>query len=89
MAVYDSFAADGWMVFGGTSVSSPIIAGAYALAGNGKLVNDASYVYAHATGALNDVSSESNSSCGSNLCTSVSGYDGPTELGTPKGVAAF
>jgi subtilase family serine protease len=32
VAVYDSYGEPGWMVFGGTSVSSPIIASVYALA---------------------------------------------------------
>lgn len=58
VAVYDTYVSSGsggWMVFGGTSVATPIVAGAYALAGNGHQVNDASYVYAHA-GSLNAVS---------------------------------
>jgi subtilase family serine protease len=36
VSVYDSYAyqgASGWMVFGGTSVASPIVAGVDALAG--------------------------------------------------------
>jgi hypothetical protein len=32
VAVYDSYGVSGWLVFGGTSVSSPIIASVYALA---------------------------------------------------------
>jgi subtilase family serine protease len=34
VAVYDTFRTSGWLVFGGTSVASPIVAGVYALAGN-------------------------------------------------------
>jgi subtilase family serine protease len=34
VAVYDSYGMSGWLVFGGTSVSSPIIASVYALAEN-------------------------------------------------------
>src|SRR5437764_1241914 len=34
VSVYDSFRTTGWLVFGGTSVASPIVAGVYALAGN-------------------------------------------------------
>ncbi len=34
VAVYDSYGTGGWLVFGGTSVASPIIASVYALAGN-------------------------------------------------------
>ena len=41
-------------------------------------------------GALNDVTTGSNGSCGgSYLCTAGSGYDGPTGLGTPIGTSAL
>jgi hypothetical protein len=40
-------------------------------------------------GALNDVIMGANGSCGSYLCTGGLGYDGPTGLGTPSGVAAL
>jgi hypothetical protein len=92
VAVYDSTAyqgQSGWMVFGGTSVASPIIASVYALAGNGASVNYGSYPYANLS-ALFDVTSGSNGSCGSSyLCTGKTGYDGPTGNGTPNGAAAF
>ncbi len=61
----------------------------YALAGNpgaGDAAN--SYPYAHRS-SLNDVTSGTNGSCGSPLCTAGAGYDGPTGLGTPIGTAAF
>lgn len=78
----------GWMIFGGTSASAPIVAGVYALAMNASSVTPA-YPYAHAS-SLFDVVGGSNGSCGgSYLCTSVSGYDGPTGLGTPNGTGAF
>ena len=92
VAVYDSYSyqgMSGWLVFGGTSVASPIIASVYALAGNAASVNYGSYPYSH-TSSLNDVTSGSNGSCGgSNLCTAGPGYDGPTGLGTPSGANAF
>ncbi|WP_245795634.1 putative Ig domain-containing protein [Actinacidiphila alni] len=90
LAVYDSYQASGWQVYGGTSASSPIIASVYALAGTPAAnTTPASYPYSH-TGSLNDVTSGSNGSCGgSYLCTAKSGYDGPTGLGTPNGTAAF
>jgi subtilase family serine protease len=79
----------GWGVVGGTSASSPIIAGVYALAGNAASVVYGSYPYSHAT-ALNDVTSGSNGSCaGSYLCTAGGGYDGPSGLGTPDGTGGF
>jgi len=78
-----------WMVFGGTSVASPIVASTYALAQNpAGAVTDGSTPYGHPA-SLNDVTSGSNGSCGTYLCQGQVGYDGPTGLGTPDGVAAF
>ncbi|MFE9557272.1 peptidase S8 [Streptomyces sp. NPDC006703] len=90
LAVYDSYQASGWNVYGGTSASSPIIASVYALAGTPAAgTSPASYPYAH-TGSLNDVTSGANGSCSpAYLCTAGAGYDGPTGLGTPNGTAAF
>lgn len=92
VAVYDSFryqGYSGWLVFGGTSVASPIIASVYALAGNAASVVDGSSPYAP-TGSLHDITSGSNGSCGgSYLCTAGPGYDGPTGNGTPNGTGAF
>jgi hypothetical protein len=79
--------ASDWLVFGGTSAAAPIVAGAYGV--NGGSVSFGSNPYAHTT-ALFDVRSGSNGSCSpSYLCTARTGYDGPTGLGTPNGVAAF
>ncbi len=91
VAVYDTYRLHpgGWLVFGGTSVASPIIASVYALAGNAGTVTYGSYSYAHLS-ALHDITSGSNGSCGgSYLCTGVVGYDGPTGNGTPSGTNAF
>ena len=77
----------GWMVFGGTSVAAPLIAGIYGA--NGGPVNYASSIYARST-ALFDVRLGHNGSCGgSYLCTAKAHYDGPTGLGTPNGVIAY
>jgi subtilase family serine protease len=76
-----------WLVFGGTSVAAPLIAGIYGV--NGTAVNHGNDPYRHLS-SLNDVTSGSNGSCGgSYLCTAVAGYDGPTGLATPNGIAAF
>jgi len=89
VAVYDSYAyrgASGWLVFGGTSVAAPVIAGVYALGGAGSSTAQSLY----GASAFWDVTSGSNGSCGgSYLCTGAVGYDGPTGLGTPNGVSAF
>ncbi|HYT40138.1 MAG TPA: S8 family serine peptidase, partial [Acidimicrobiia bacterium] len=98
VAVYDSYGSSGganWLVFGGTSVAAPIIAGVYALAGNAASVLNGSSSYAH-TASLFDVASGSNGRCTNKrvsgatyLCTGGTGYDGPTGNGTPNGTAAF
>ncbi len=92
VAVYDSYSymgQSGWLVFGGTSVASPIIASVYALAGNTSSISDGSYPYAQIS-SLNDITSGSNGSCGgSYLCTAGNGYDGPTGNGTPNGTGGF
>jgi subtilase family serine protease len=89
VAVYDSYSyrgSAGWMVFGGTSVAAPVIAGVYALSGGTN--NAAQSLYG--ASALFDVTSGSNGSCGgSYLCTGAVGFDGPTGNGTPNGTAAF
>ncbi|HEX6498127.1 MAG TPA: S53 family peptidase [Micromonosporaceae bacterium] len=91
VAVYDSTAyqgLSGWLVFGGTSVASPIIASVFGLAGNASSI-DNNYPYSHAS-SLFDVTSGSNGSCSpSQLCTARTGWDGPTGLGTPNGTGAF
>ena len=91
VAVYDSFAFQGfsgWLDFGGTSVSAPIIAGVYALAGNTASITN-NYPYKH-TSALFDVTSGTNGSCSpTQWCTAGTGWDGPTGLGTPNGTGGF
>ncbi|HET9095181.1 MAG TPA: S53 family peptidase [Candidatus Baltobacteraceae bacterium] len=91
VSVYDSYSymgQSGWLVFGGTSVASPVIASVYALAGNASSVTAGSYSYSH-TGSLNDVTSGSTAGCGSILCTAAAGWDGPTGNGSPNGTGAF
>jgi hypothetical protein len=77
----------GWMVFGGTSVAAPLVAGIYGA--NGGSATFGSDPYNHAT-SLNDVTAGSNGSCGGTyLCTGAVGYDGPSGLGTPISTTAF
>jgi subtilase family serine protease len=97
VAVYDSTmyrGAKGWLVFGGTSVSSPVISSIYALAGNATTLNASQSIYQNAgTAALNDVTSGNNNGGGSCspsfICNAGVGYDGPTGNGTPNGITAF
>jgi subtilase family serine protease len=89
VAVYDTYGGvGGWLVFGGTSVAAPVVAGVYGLAANAASVTN-NYPYSH-TGSLFDVTSGSNGSCSpAKWCTAGTGWDGPTGLGTPNGVGAF
>ncbi len=76
-----------WLVFGGTSVSAPLIGGIY---GNtGHMPTGAATIYTNKS-QLNDVTSGSNGNCGGTyFCTAGTGYDGPTGNGTPNGTGPF
>jgi subtilase family serine protease len=87
VAAYDTFHEGGWLVFGGTSVATAIVASVSALEGNAGADPPGS-LYSHVSD-LNDVTSGSNGTCGVPLCTAGRGWNGPTGLGTPKGTAAF
>lgn len=94
-AVYDSVkyqGRSGWFRVGGTSLSAPLIAGVYALAGGLPAgTSGASGLYGHLGdgSVLHDVTSGSNGSCSTLMCTGGVGYDGPTGVGTPLGIGAF
>lgn len=89
VAVYHTYGGSGWSVFGGTSAAAPIVAAVYALAGTPATDTPQAYPYAHPE-ALNDITSGSTGSCvPSVLCTATAGWDGPTGLGSPRGVTAF
>ncbi|WP_194891163.1 S53 family peptidase [Catenulispora pinisilvae] len=82
----------GWTIIGGTSASSPFIAGVIGLAGNPQKFPNASAFYTdHST--LNDVVGGNDIvslDCGGDYqCDAVTGYDGPTGWGTPNGLSAF
>jgi hypothetical protein len=98
VAEYDSYNQSGWITTAGTSISTPLIAAVYALAGDassqhgGKkfwtLTAQERKKYLHA------ISEGSDGSCGgSYLCTAGTGqyftYSGPTGWGTPNGIGAF
>ena len=90
VAAYDTYQASGWQVFGGTSVSAPIVAGVYALAGSPAAgTYPSSYPYSHAS-SFNDITVGATGNCDSSyLCTAGVGYDGPTGWGTPNGTGGF
>ena len=92
-SVYDSYqysGMSGWFEVGGTSLSSPIAASVYALAGTPPTAVAANSIPYSNASKLHDVTSGSNGTCGgSYLCTAGVGYDGPTGLGTPNGIGGF
>jgi subtilase family serine protease len=90
VAVYDSYDQGGWTELGGTSVSSPIIASVFALAGKpAKGTFPSSYPYAH-TGDLYNITTGNDGTCTpAYLCHGEVGYNGPTGWGTPDGLGAF
>jgi len=84
----------GWGVWGGTSVSSPIVAAEFGLAGGADGVSyPEATLYSHdgEAGALYDVISGSNGSCASRdtSCEAAVGFDGPSGVGSPVGLDAF
>ena len=82
-----------WFELGGTSISSPIVAAMFMLGGGIQADNTqaASVLYANKSKHnAHDIVSGSNGTCEfAYLCNAVAGYDGPTGLGSPKGLAIF
>lgn len=101
VAEYDSYGYGGWREASGTSVSSPLLAGVFALAANEsthqsgkpfwtlkkkKLKKDLHVISSGGNGCPTSIT-------GSYLCTAGTGqfgtYSGPTGWGTPNGIGAF
>lgn len=77
----------GWLLVGGTSASSPLVAGLIGAAGADGMRPD--HLYADSTRFV-DITHGSNGYCqGNYLCTAGPGFDGPTGWGTPRGLAPF
>jgi subtilase family serine protease len=91
-AIYSSFGSSsqrGWYKIGGTSLGAPFVAAVYALANNRSHTDAGSYPYANSE-SLFDIQTGANGTCSpAYLCTAGLGYDGPTGLGSPNGVAGF
>jgi hypothetical protein len=94
VSVYDSYKPEGhspWRLLGGTSVATPIVAAAMALSTPyTRTLEGAKSLYLEADGvpgggALNDIVSGSNGTCGNYLCEAGPGYDGPTGVGSLDG----
>jgi hypothetical protein len=94
MQVYD-LDDGGWVVVGGTSEASPLIAAYYAVVGSataaqgGFAANVQGPAWAYSNAALlNDPTSGSNGTCAatiSYICNAGPGYDGPTGVGSISG----
>jgi hypothetical protein len=104
---------EGWETWGGTSLSSPIIAAFYGLAGgSGGVSYPAATLYSHVgSTSFFDVTEGGNGFCdgepeskcgkpnakykekvdceGATACNAASGFDGPSGVGTPKGLSGF
>jgi subtilase family serine protease len=85
----------GWYVFGGTSASSPLIAGLYALKNDFGL-SPGDYTAANSislhdvTVGTNAISAAAKHACNVRVwCNAGVGFDGPTGYGTPFGTDAF
>jgi hypothetical protein len=102
VAVYNTYAPasnfpNEWITVGGTSVSSPLVAGMYARAGVPASVHGPNKVYAKPASAFNDIVAGANAPRGycsadgvsERICTAGDGWDGPTGKGTPKGLLTF
>jgi hypothetical protein len=100
VSVYDSFSPyfgvpDGFTVFGGTSVAAPFLAAMNVRAGVTASTIGPNQLYAAPKGSITDVTIGANASPGLcpeydvRNCYAGPGWDGPTGLGTPKGLVAF
>ncbi|GAA3431029.1 S8 family serine peptidase [Kutzneria kofuensis] len=95
VAVYDSYGIGGWYIAGGTSAAAPFIAALYARAGHTSRVDGPNTLYTAPDGAFTDVSLGQNGAAHScqtiapQLCVAGKGWDGPTGVGTPNGLAGF
>ena len=84
VSVYDTYEEEGWMLFGGTSVGAPLVAGIEAHASKAVREERAETFYRH--NFRFDVSKGTNAfRCSGYLCDAAEGYDGPTGWGTPDG----
>ncbi|MFZ0362945.1 MAG: S8 family serine peptidase [Candidatus Cybelea sp.] len=97
VAEYDTYGYSGWFIVGGTSVSTPILASVFALAGNATKQDGGRTFWGknhQKAGDLNPVSRGSDGQCSPTyLCTDGTNeykdYGGPTGWGTPNGIGAF
>jgi hypothetical protein len=88
VSVYDTYGGyEGWLLFGGTSVATPLLAGVEALSSTPERAKGAELFWDEGPeGKLFDVGEGRNGGCPpapEYLCLAKLGYDGPTGWGTP------
>jgi subtilase family serine protease len=86
VAIYDTEGdeTNGWIVIGGTSAATPLVAAIFAATGHADVGGPS--VWKRDSTDFFDVTSGSNGKCKTNyFCTAGIGYDGPTGWGTPNG----
>ncbi|MFE3263577.1 kelch repeat-containing protein [Streptomyces sp. NPDC059215] len=89
LGIYNTLGNDGWTQVGGTSLSAPLVAAMYALAGTpAEDTYPVSYPFTGHHG-LFDITEGSDGGCGTLLCNAGDGWDGPTGMGSPNGVTAL
>ena len=84
LKVYDS-GNGGWLLMGGTSLATPLVAAYYAITGLSATTPQWAYT---SSALLNDPASGSSGSCAQNIlyiCNAGVGYDGPTGAGSISG----
>ena len=100
VAVYDTYSPFfndplNWILVGGTSASSPFVAGLYARGGHTSQVIGPNTLYTAPKGAFTDVTLGQNApphACPTAtpaLCVAQKGWDAPTGVGVPNGLAGF
>jgi hypothetical protein len=92
VAIYDSYAG-GWWDNGGTSASSPFVAGVEGLStSHSRSLGAKAFWLAGSAKSLFDITEGSNGTCTPTeddyWCTAEKGFDGPTGNGTPDGALA-
>jgi hypothetical protein len=90
VSVYDSYEHAGWLLLGGTSVATPLMAGVEALSSSTfRSAGPSAFSPSGQGGELFDPTEGENALCGTYLCQAEVGYDGPTGWGTPDGTLSL
>jgi subtilase family serine protease len=96
-AFYDTYSFNGWLIGGGTSTGTPLLAGIFALAGNASSQHGGKTFWEKIHQGADDlfhIEKGHNGTCSPTyLCTDGTheyrDYGGPTGWGTPNGIGAF